>query len=231
MEPERIIAEYVTREKEGRDSAYGILRRVNQINAHSFERALFSVFRQAGYEDFSDKIFLDIGCGTGGLLLRWIQWGASPENCRGIDLVPHRLEQARQRLPAAVHLLADDASRLPFPDTMFDVTSQLTVLSSILDDDMQHAVAREMLRVTKPDGIIISYDFWLNPTNPATRGVGVRRLRELFPNCELYTQRITLAPPIARRLAPWAPWLCRLLESLKLLNSHYLVMIKPARKS
>lgn len=230
MESERIIAEYVAREKEGRDSVYSMLRRVNQLNAHSFDRALFSVFRQAGYNALSGKRFLDVGCGTGGLLLRWIQWGASPENCHGIDLVPHRLEQARQRLPTAIHLAIGDASQLPFPDGAFDVTSQLTVLSSILDDGMQKAVAREMLRVTKPDGMIISYDFWVNPTNPATRGVSVRRLRALFPSCKLYVQRITLAPPIARRLAPMSPLLCRGLESLKLFNSHYLVMIKPAQK-
>ena len=227
METERIIDEYIAREREGRDAVYRILQTVNQLNAHSFERALFSVFRKAGYDNLSDKRFVDIGCGTGGLLLRWIQWGALPENCHGIDLTPHRLEQARHRLASAVHLAKADASRLPYSDATFDVASQLTVLSSILDNSMQEAVAREMLRVTKRDGFILSYDFWLNPTNPATRGVRLATLRKLFPNCKLYAQRITLAPPLARRLVKVSPLLCRWLERLQLFNSHYLAMIKP----
>jgi hypothetical protein len=38
-------------------------------------------------------------------------------------------------------------------------------------------------------------------------------------------QRITLAPPIARRLAPLSWGLCLFLESLELFNTHYLVAI------
>lgn len=231
MEADRIKTIYTEREAQRRDAVYGILHRSNQLVVHGIERALFNAFRRAGWTDFGSRQFLDIGCGTGGLLLRWIQWGVSPGNCHGIDLVSHRLEQARQRLPAAVHLLNGDASRLPFADEAFDVTSQMVVLSSILDDEMQAAVAKEMLRVTKSDGIILSYDFWLNPTNPATRGVRMARLRELFPGCTFYAQRITLAPPIARRLASLSPLLCRGLESLRILNSHFLVMINPPRKS
>lgn len=230
METDRIINEYVAREKAGRFSVYSMLQSVNQFNAHSFERALFSVFSKAKYDNLAGKKFVDIGCGTGGLLLRWIQWGALPENCHGIELVPHRLEQARHRLAPAVHLRNVDASRLPYPDATFDVASQMTVLSSILDKSMQMAVASEMFRVTKRDGLILSYDFWLNPTNPATRGVRLATLRRLFPNCKLYSQRITLAPPITRCLIKVSPLLCRGLERLKLFNSHYLVMIKPDPK-
>lgn len=231
METERIKAEYATREQAGRNAMYSILHRSNQINVHGIERAIFNVLARAGWQDLHSRSFLDVGCGTGGALLRWIQWGALPENCQGIDLVSDRLEQARKRLPLAVGLMTGDASRLSFPDERFDVTSQLTVFSSILDDGMQEVIAREMLRVTKPGGFILSYDFWLNPVNPATRGLRVSRLRELFPGCKLYVQRITLAPPIARRLAPMSPLLCRVLEGMRLFNSHYLVMIQPARKS
>lgn len=231
MESERIKDEYAAREAKQRDSIYGILQRSNQLTVHGIERALFKALACTGWSELASRKFLDVGCGTGGLLLRWIQWGAMPENCHGIELVPQRLEQARRRLPASVQLTIGDASRLPFPDHTFDLTSQLTVLSSILDDGMQQAVAAEMLRVTKPKGFLVSYDFWLNPTNPATRGVKVARLRELFPGCRIHVQRVTLAPPIARRLAPLSPLLYRSVESLKFLNSHYLVMIKPAAHS
>jgi hypothetical protein len=83
-----------------------------------------------------------------------------------------------------------------------------------------------MLRVVKPNGLILSYDFWWNPTNRQTRGLRPRELREAFPGCRCTFERITLAPPVARRLAPFAWGLCLLLESLKLFNTHYLAAIR-----
>jgi hypothetical protein len=83
------------------------------------------------------------------------------------------------------------------------------------------------LRVTRPTGLIIWYDFWLNPANPQTRGIRPAEIRRLFPKCLLRFHKITLAPPITRRLAPFAWGLCLFLESLKIFNTHYLVEIKP----
>ena len=87
-------------------------------------------------------------------------------------------------------------------------------------------MAREMLRVLKPDGLILWYDFWLNPTNRQTRGIRPREVKALFPNCHFKFRRITLAPPIARRLAGWTWGACLLLEWLRLFNTHYLVAIQ-----
>jgi hypothetical protein len=47
----------------------------------------------------------------------------------------------------------------------------------------------------------------------------------LFPNCHHEFHRITLAPPLARKLAGISWGLCVFLESLKFLNSHYLAAI------
>jgi hypothetical protein len=58
-------------------------------------------------------------------------------------------------------------------------------------------------------------------------------IKRLFPNCRYEFQRITLAPPIARRLAPISWGLCLFLESLKIFNiipfgdTHYMVAIQP----
>jgi len=49
----------------------------------------------------------------------------------------------------------------------------------------------------------------------------------LFPNCRYEFHRITLAPPIARRVVPVSWMLALFLESLKIFNSHYLVAIRP----
>ena len=44
--------------------------------------------------------------------------------------------------------------------------------------------------------MILSYDFWLNPTNKQTLGLRLSELRTSFPDCQIDYKRITLAPPL-----------------------------------
>jgi len=67
----------------------------------------------------------------------------------------------------------------------------------------------------------------LNPTNPQARGIRPKEIKRLFPDCRYEFQRITLAPPITRKLASISWGLCLFLESLKIFNTHYLVAIRP----
>ena len=84
-----------------------------------------------------------------------------------------------------------------------------------------------MLRVTKPDGLILWYDFlYDNPKNPDVRGVRKREIQRLFPGCSVGLRKVTLAPPIVRRLAARAWWLCTILEAIPLLRTHYLGVIR-----
>jgi hypothetical protein len=76
-------------------------------------------------------------------------------------------------------------------------------------------------------GGMLRYDFWLNPTNPQTRGLTPSEIKSLFPNCTYQFHKITLAPPIARKLVPLSWGLGLFLEGLKLFNSHYLAAIRP----
>jgi hypothetical protein len=84
-----------------------------------------------------------------------------------------------------------------------------------------------MLRVLKPGGSILWYDFWLNPANKRTRGIRPGEIRGLFPGCRFKFRRITLAPPLGRFLGSVSSGLTLLLEELRILNTHYLVMITP----
>jgi hypothetical protein len=104
---------------------------------------------------------------------------------------------------------------------------QFTALSSILDPDIRRNICVDMMRVVRPDGLILSYDFWLNPTNPQTREVRPAEIRRLFPGCRFDFHRITLAPPIARRSVPISWLLSAFLEKLTPFNSHYLISIQP----
>jgi ubiquinone/menaquinone biosynthesis C-methylase UbiE len=121
-----------------------------------------------------------------------------------------------------------DATRLPWPDRSFDIVLQSTVLSSILDPAVRARIAEEMLRVTRPGGLILSYDFFVNnPANPGVRAVTARDLAHLFPTCRRSLHRVTLAPPLARRLAPRSLLLASVLEGLRVLNTHYLAALRP----
>ena len=175
---------------------------------------------------------LDVGCGDGWQLLQFEHWGARPEKLAGIDLIQARVNRACARFAgcapgAGPPLQVGDASNLPWPSASFDVTYQGTVFSSVLDPDMKRAMAREIVRVLRPGGTLIWYDFFFdNPANPAVRGIGAREIRALFPDCAVRLQRVTLAPPLARRLVP-VTWIGSvLLERMALLNTHYLGVIR-----
>ena len=75
--------------------------------------------------------------------------------------------------------------------------------------------------------MILRYDFRLNPTNPQTRGTRPKEIKRLFPGCAFEFHKITLAPPLARRVVPVSWMLACGLERLTIFNSHYLVAIHP----
>jgi len=85
-----------------------------------------------------------------------------------------------------------------------------------------------MRRVLKPDGIILWYDFRFdNPWNRAVRGIGRREIHELFPEYRIELRRVTLAPPIARWIAPRSRLVACALARLPPLRTHYLGVLRP----
>lgn len=181
---------------------------VNQM-VHERQKALIKLFSQAGIESLTDTRVLEVGCGSGANLLELIEFGASPENLVGNDLLVNRLNLARVRLPQSVSLLAGDAAQLMLEAGSFDIVYQSTVFSSILDDALRASVASTMWRLAKPGGGVLWYDFvYDNPKNPDVRGVKLERIRSLFPDGIMKFWRVTLAPPIARRIPAWLyPWM------------------------
>jgi len=191
------------------------------------QRAILHRLRTERLWPLAGKDILEVGCGTGGVLLELLGYGADPHRLHGVDLLPERLAVAHERLP---HLPLSCASgtELPYPDQSFDLLLQFTVFSSILDRGICYTVANEMLRVLRPDGAILWYDFWINPMNRQTRGVRPAEIKNYFPGCRFTFDRITLAPPLARRLVPLTWTGAWSLEKLRLLNTHYLAIIRPA---
>ena len=222
----RLRAEYEDRKRRlaGSDR-YSWFNRANLFTIHERQQVVLSALMRHGFVDLPKRKILELGCGGGGVLAEYLAIGASSCNLFGVDLLPDRLSQAHHWLTGPGLANADGQS-LPFPSHVFDLVIQYTALSSILDPDIRRNICAEMLRVLNPDGLILSYDFWLNPTNPQTRGIRPLEIRYLFPGCRFEFHRVTLAPPIARGLVHVSWLLCAFLERLKILNTHYLVVIQ-----
>jgi SAM-dependent methyltransferase len=191
------------------------------------ERRVLALLYRYGFAPLGSKTILELGCGTGQWLRDLIKWGALPENVTGIDLLPDRASQARRLCPPAVRIHCASAAQLPFASERFDLVLQSTVFTSILDADLKQRVAAEMMRVVKPQGLIVWYDYHVdNPWNSDVRGVKRREITQLFPDCQIELKRITLLPPLARLLAPYSYMGCCLLEKLPPLCTHYLGVIR-----
>jgi SAM-dependent methyltransferase len=191
------------------------------------QRAMLKLFVGLGWGELSTRRVLEVGCGSGGNLLELLRLGFAPRNLAGIELLPDRFAQAMQALPSGVTLMQGDASLIKLPDESEDIVLQSTVFSSLLDAPFQWRLAQLMWRWVRPGGGVLWYDFTVdNPSNPDVRGVPVSRIRELFPDGRVQYQRLTLAPPIARRVCALHPSLYPVFNVLPLLRTHVLAWIE-----
>jgi len=223
---DRLRLEYADRSRRlaGRD-LYSPFNPAALFALQQRQRQTLRLLRQIGLTDLQELKILEIGCGAGGVLVEYLYYGARPAHLHGLDLLPDRLQEARRRLPASP-LICADGQRLPYPAASFDLALQYTAFSSLLDAALKQHIAQELLRVLRPGGWVVWYDFWLNPTNPQARGIRPREIRSLFPNCKVLLKKVTLAPPIARSATPISWILCLFLEKLGVFNTHYLAAIQ-----
>ena len=224
-EEARIRAAYARRKE--MDARYSWFNPAYQFMAHQRERAFLALLYRCGVTELDSRKILEVGCGTGQWLRNFVNWGARPENISGIDLLSDRVSRARRLCPPGVRIECASAAQLPFASEKFDLVLQSTVFTSILDQDLKRRVVAEMMRVVKPDGVILWYDYHVNnPWNPDVRGIKRREIGSLFPGCRIELQRMTLLPPLARRLAPYSFLACYFLEKVPLLCTHYLGIIR-----
>jgi len=226
VERSRITGYYGRRAAAGLEHRYSLFNPGQLYLVQHLERDLLAALRRHGFAHFAGRSILDVGCGDGWFLRRLASYGADRRLLAGVDLLPARIEAGRQIDPD-LDVRHGDAGALTYPDRSFDLVFQLTVFSSILDDRMRRAVAIEMARVLKPAGAIVSYDFLVARDRRNTRPIGARELASLFPGFVPDARRVTLFPPLARLLAgrSWAA--CELLETIPLLRTHELVVLRP----
>ena len=190
------------------------------------QRVMLRLFARLGLANFANTRLVEVGCGTGSNLLEFLRLDFRPENLMGIELLEDRATKAGKVLPAGMVRLGD-AAAADIPPSSQDIVFQATVFSSLLDDAFQHELAARMWDWVKPGGGVLWYDFvYNNPNNPDVRGVPVRRIRELFPHGEVTVKRVTLAPPIARRVCRIHPGLYSVFNALPFLRTHVLCWVR-----
>ena len=109
-----------------------------------------------------DAAILDLACGTGDFS-QLVRQRLSRARIVGVDLTEPMLRLARLRgLSGAV---CGDAAALPFADGCFDCVAIGYGLRNFPDLD---AALREIARVTRPGGLLLTLDFFL-PRRPVLR--------------------------------------------------------------
>jgi SAM-dependent methyltransferase len=237
----RVAAAYHERDAASPSPAYSWENPAYVLYMQRVERELLHVLRAAGVVLPVSRV-LDLGCGSGYFLHRLVEYGV--RSGTGIDLMPDRVEEARRRYPA-LDVQAGSATALPFVDSSFDLVTQFTCLSSVLDPDVRAAIGRETWRVLRPGGLMLSFD--MAPAQPVKRAVaaGIRRFR-LVPSTGVYTpveplsmqellrifpgqvvvRRVpTLDFDLTQRLAG-RPWITAALTAVRPLRTHLLLAIR-----
>lgn len=221
------VAERYARRKSG--SLYSILRPEVVLSTQEWQREMLFMFGSVcGYTDADLRSLklVDVGCGYGGHLLDFLRFGFAPQNLHGIELLPDRAAAARARLPETLTVYEGDASTAGLAPASQDVVFQSVVFSSLLDDVFQQELADRMWSWVRPGGGILWYDFvYNNPSNSDVRGVTVQRVKALFPQGRMTLRRVTLAPPISRRMCRLHPAAYHLFNLMPFLRTHVLCWI------
>jgi len=172
-----------------------------------------------------DLQVLDLGCGQGDLHDDLVSSGVRPDRIAGVDLIPDRLVQARER---GLSVALASGSALPFKAGSFDLAVAFTVLSSIHDASVLAGIEANLKRVLKPGGALIVYDMRLpSPSNRSIRPITLRRLDQLFPGWFRASRSCTLLPPLARRVAPNPGGRYDALARVPILRSHTISVLRP----
>jgi ubiquinone/menaquinone biosynthesis C-methylase UbiE len=165
----------------------------------------------------SGDAVLDVGCGTGTLLIEAAKRVGPGGSAQGIDRSAEMLAHARGKAAAqgvSAKFVEESSDRLPFPDASFDAVF-CTLMLHHLPAPMQMATIAEMRRVLRPGGRMVIVDMQQPAKISAVFShiglVHLFRSRATLPNWqkieELLTQR---GIRLASRRAVWGETVCAL---------------------
>lgn len=204
-EKQRIESVYTQYESDAAwQDRYSVFHPEVLAERQNLERAQLAMLARCGFARRMGEIkLLDIGAGTGSFGLRALTWGVAPQHITLNEIFAPRLERARKNMPDGVQFVEGDASLLDAShDGAYDLVTLNTVLSSILDDGARQALCARVYDLLAPGGVALIYDFTFNnPGNKNVRRVTRAQLQAFFPDAQIASRSLTLAPPLSRRLA------------------------------
>jgi ubiquinone/menaquinone biosynthesis C-methylase UbiE len=225
IERQRILTEYERRAKYISPDLYAPWQPANQLMLAERRRVASKLLNDAGVFPRPSTECLEIGCGSLGWLGELISWGVGETHLHAIELDPARAKQAKTTLPAA-EVIVGDAVELPWPTETFKLVVVSTMFSSILNNDVRNLVASEITRVLASGGALLWYDFAANnPKNPNVCKVTLSEVARYFPTLHGASKKVTLAPPLARWVAPRSWTVATLLQALPFLRTHLLAVL------
>lgn len=202
-EPAAVHERYARRDAAADAQHYSLYGSASALQAQQERlRAVVQLWRAHGWHSLAGLHITEVGCGSGGNLHDLVRLGASPECLQGLELLPERAAHARSTLPTALAIHPGDATTAPVLPGSQQAVLAFTLFSSLLDTSFRTALAQRMWQWVAPGGGVLVYDFVINnPRNPDVQGVPLAEVRRLFPQAQHITSRkLTLAPPLARRL-------------------------------
>jgi len=193
---------------------YSPLNPCAQFRIQRRQREIRRIFARTYPAGLPEIKLLEIGCGNGQWLTEFQTFGFRVNNLAGIELDEQRAATARERIIGA-DIRQGNAMALPWEDNSFDIICSFGS------------------RVCRSDGFILWYDFsYDNPQNPDVRGIGKQETCKLFAPWHCNFRKVTLAPPIARRVVPVSWSLAEDLETFcPFLRTHLIAQITPPQQN
>lgn len=100
---------------------------------------------------------LDCGCGTGHYIATMSRYGYQMS---GFEYSSGMLDQAKNNNAEAQDRLSlESITDIPFPENAFDFSYTINVLHHLPSKEAQIIAVNEMLRVTRPGGLVFLHDF------------------------------------------------------------------------
>ena len=200
----------------------------NLGNKTIYQERLINIIQLLDYYKLNliDKKILDVGCASGNIFPLLNELGANADNINGIDIRPNSIEDAKKNFPDH-NLNVMDARKLIYADSSFDFIITFTLFSSILERNYRKKIADEIIRVLKPGGVILYYDFrYKNPFNRNVIQIKYSEIKKLFPTMEKKIKPITVFPPLARKLGVLNKIFYPILKRILFLNTHYIGLFR-----
>ncbi len=99
---------------------------------------------------------LEVGCGTGRLLL---EARAAGYQVDGLDASPHMLQQLQKKIEAGggtFEMVVGEAAKVPRPDGSYDFVYAIRLLNQTESPDYALNVVAEMVRLARPGGYVLA---------------------------------------------------------------------------